>query len=264
MKLGFIGCGNMAKAMIRGILNGGLVSSEKIIASSKTESTLEKVEKEFNINVDLNNKRIAKESNIVFLAIKPQKYEDIIEEIRDVVEEETIIISIAPGFTIEELESLFSRQIKIIRAMPNTPVMVGEGMTAISKNQLISEEDLKKVEKVFESFGKVELIDESMMDAAVAVGGSSPAYIFILIESMADAAVLEGMDRKTAYTFASQAVLGSAKMVLETKEHPGKLKDMVCSPGGTTIEAVKVLEKEGFRSSIIEAMVSCSDKSKNM
>ena len=148
--------------------------------------------------------------------------------------------------------------------MPNTPSLVGAGMSSITPNELLTEQELADVMTIFNSLGKAEIVPESMIDAVVGVSGSSPAYIFMLIEAMADGAVLGGMPRQQAYTFAAQAVLGSAKMVLETDKHVAELKDMVCSPAGTTIEAVKTLESRGFRAAIIEAMKSCMDKSAAM
>lgn len=160
----------------------------------------------------------------------------------------------------DRIRYLFGQEMKIVRTMPNTPAMVCEGMTAACYNEAVSEEEIQEVCKILDGFGKTELIPEHLMDAVVAVSGSSPAYIYMLIEAMADAAVAQGMQRAQAYRFASQAVLGSAKMVLETGKHPGELKDMVCSPGGTTIAAVMELEKTGFRSSIMEAMRVCAEK----
>lgn len=148
--------------------------------------------------------------------------------------------------------------------MPNTPAMVGAGMTAACANALVTKEELEKVLTILRSFGEVEVVSEHLIDAVVSASGSSPAYVFMMIEAMADAAVADGMPRPQAYKFAAQAVMGSAKMILETGKHPGELKDMVCSPAGTTIEAVQVLEERGFRSAIIEAMRVCAEKSRNM
>ena len=148
--------------------------------------------------------------------------------------------------------------------MPNTPALVGEGMTAACCNENVTQEDLENVARLLESFGKCEFVPEHLMDVVVSVSGSSPAYVFMLIEAMADGAVADGMPREQAYRFAAQAVLGSAKMVLDTEKHPGELKDMVCSPGGTTIEAVRVLEREGLRSSVIESMKACVAKARGM
>lgn len=264
MKIGFIGCGNMATAMIHGIIQSNIAKPEEIMASAATLATLEKAEKTLSIQTSLNNCVVAKDADILFLAVKPQYFEKVINEVKLIVSEQCIIVSIAAGQSIKQIETLFGRSLKIVRTMPNTPAMVNEGITAVCKNENITEDDMKLVMNVFNSFGIAEEVTENLIDAVIAVSGSSPAYIFMLIEAMADAAVAQGMPRKKAYRFAAQAVLGSAKMVLETGKHPGELKDMVCSPGGTTIEAVRVLEKTGFRSSIMEAMKACADRSKNL
>lgn len=264
MKLGFIGCGNMAQAMIGGIVEAGLVVREDIMASDGYKPSLEKASEKLGIKTTMDNKEVVKNSDLVVLSVKPQFYESVIEEVKNQVTENTIILTIAPGQTLEKLGSLFGNKVKIVRTMPNTPAMVGEGMTAMCTNTLVTEDEAEKVKNILCGFGKAEIVPEYMMDAVVAVSGSSPAYVFMFIEAMADGAVLEGMSRKDAYTFAAQAVLGSAKMVLETGMHPGELKDMVCSPGGTTIEAVRVLEEKGLRSSVIEAMIACSNRSKSM
>ena len=261
MRLGFIGAGNMAQAMIGGVLESGILQKDEIIASAATQKTVEKVQKEYGIYATLDNKEIAK-ADIIFLAVKPIYCEQVIKEIKDVVSGQQIIVSIAAGKSMAWLEGQFGGQKKIIRTMPNTPALVCEGITAVCPNGNISNEELKSVCNLLESFGKAEVIPESMMDAVIAVSGSSPAYVFLFIEAMADAAVAEGMPRAQAYQFAAQSVLGSAKMVLETGKHPGEL--MVCSPAGTTIEAVRVLEQEGFRGSVMSCMRACADKSRNM
>ena len=263
MRLGFIGAGNMAQAIIGGVLKSGLFAKEEMIATAATQKTIDKVAKEFGILTTLDNKKAAS-ADILFLAVKPVYCEEVIQEIREVVSEKQLIVSIAAGKSMAWLEEAFGGQKKIIRTMPNTPALVGEGITAVCPNENVTEEELRKICSILESFGKVEVIQESMMDAVIAVSGSSPAYVFMFIEAMADAAVAEGMPRAQAYQFAAQSVLGSAKMVLETGRHPGELKDMVCSPAGTTIEAVRVLEQKGFRGSVMECMKACAEKSKNM
>lgn len=175
-----------------------------------------------------------------------------------------LLVSIAAGKSIASIESLFGREIKLVRAMPNTPALVGEGMSALCANARVSEAELAEIRAVFNSFGVCEFVPESMMDTVVGVSGSSPAYVYLFIEAMADAAVADGMPRAQAYKFAAQSVLGSAKMVLETGSHPGALKDAVCSPGGTTIEAVAILEEEGMRHAVIRAQRACVQKSKDM
>lgn len=263
MKLGFIGCGNMAKAILGGILKKQLLSPDEIIASALHQSTLDKVSQQYGIHTTLSNCEAAK-ADIIFLAVKPQFYEEVIKEIRDTVTESQIIISIAPGKTIAVITEWFGKQIKLVRTMPNTPAMVGEGVTAVCPAATVTDAELSQATQLLESCGTVELMPERLMDAVVAVSGSSPAYVFMFIEAMADGAVRDGIPRAQAYRLAAQSVLGSAKMVLETGMHPGELKDMVCSPAGTTIEAVAALEKAGFRSAVLEGMEACSKKTRGM
>lgn len=264
MKLGFIGTGNMASAIMSGVIKNNIFLANEIIGSDLLASGREKVKEQFGINVTNSNKDVASLSEVIVLSVKPQFYADVIAEIKDIVKEEQMIITIAPGKTLAWLEEQFGKPVKIVRTMPNTPAMVGAGMTAAVANPYLKEEEIAYIKTILESFGKVEFVPERLMDVVVSTSGSSPAYVYMMIEAMADAAVSGGMPRPQAYQFAAQAVLGSAKMVLETGMHPGALKDMVCSPGGTTIEAVRTLEALGFRSSIIEAMKVCEEKSKIM
>lgn len=261
MKIGFIGCGNMASAMIGGIIKSKIVDPKDILGADLYKPSLEKVKENFEIKISDDNKEVAKNSNVLFLSVKPQFYESVIKEISSSINDETLIVTIAPGQTIEKLEKLFDRPVHLIRTMPNTPALVKEGMAAMCPNSLASEKQIEICKSIFSSFGRVEIVEEYMMDAVTAISGSSPAYVFMMIEAMADAGVLKGLPRAKAYTFAAQAVLGSAKMLLELGKHPGELKDMVTSPAGTTIEACKVLEDEGFRGAIIDACVACADKS---
>lgn len=264
MKIGFIGCGNMASAIIKGILKKELVLKEDMIASAKTKETLEKVKKEFGIEVTADNLEVVSKSDILILAVKPQYYAEVIGQIKESVRAEQIIISIAPGKTLDWMQECFEKEGKYVRTMPNTPALVGEGMTGVCRNANVTDAEYQMVLQILGSFGRVETIPENLMDVCVSVSGSSPAYIYVLIEAMADGAVADGMSRAQAYRFAAQSVLGSAKMVLETGMHPGELKDQVCSPGGTTMEAVRVLEEKGFRSSVIEAMKACVRKARGL
>lgn len=263
-KIGFIGAGNMANAMIGGIVKSSLVDANKVTASDLNENALENAKKEYGINVTTDSKEVVKNSDIVVVAVKPNVYDIVLEGVKDLISDEKIIVTIAAGKTIESIENVIGKDKKVIRTMPNTPALVNEGMSAICKNKNITDEELNIVKNIFNSFGKAEVVNEYLIDAVIGASGSAPAYVFMFIEAMADAAVLAGMPRNQAYTFAAQAVMGSAKMVLETGKHPGELKDMVCSPGGTTIEAVKTLEEEGFRSAVIKAIGDCIEKSKEM
>ncbi|MBC5688947.1 pyrroline-5-carboxylate reductase [Mediterraneibacter sp. NSJ-55] len=264
MKLGFIGTGNMAGAIMGGIIKKGIFKPEEIIGSDISEQGRERIKKMYGICVTADNKEAASSAEVLILSVKPQFYEETIAEIKDCIEESKIVVTIAPGKTLEWLKGQFGKEVKLVRTMPNTPAMVGEGMTAACPNELVTEEEKAYVLHILEAFGKVEIVPERLMDAVVSVSGSSPAYVFMLLEAMADAAVAAGMPRQQAYKFAAQAVYGSAKMVLDTGRHPGELKDMVCSPAGTTIEAVRVLEKNGFRSAVMEAMKACAEVSGKM
>ena len=267
MKIGFIGLGNMASAMIGGIIKKGIVAPKDILGSSGTKESVQRAEEAFGICGMKSNKEVAGQADILVLAVKPGMYEKVISEIKENIGEETVVISIAPGKTMQWLSELLKtgdRRAKIVRCMPNTPALVGEGCTGVCFGGGIDEEDKENVMKILNSFGKAIEVPEYLMDTVVGVSGSSPAYVFLFIEAMADAAVADGMPRKQAYEFAAQAVYGSAKMVLETGKHPAELKDMVCSPGGTTIEAVEVLEEKGFRSAVIDAQRACVAKSKKV
>lgn len=262
--IGFIGGGNMASAIIGGILQSGIVPKGQIIATAKTERTLQSLAKRYGICTTHNNQEAAERADILFLAVKPYLFPDVIAEIRDSLRPDALVVSIAAGQSIHAIEQMFHRQIKLVRAMPNTPALVGEAMSALCPNQHVSGEELSDATAIFQSFGACEVVPESMIDAVIGVSGSSPAYVYLFIEAMADAAVADGMPRAMAYKFAAQSVLGSAKMVLETGMHPGALKDNVCSPGGTTIEAVAVLEEEGMRNAVIKAQRACVQKSRDM
>ena len=264
MKLGFIGTGNMASAIMGGIIKKQIIAAEEIIGADLFEPGRQKAKSQFGIHVTASNKEVVEKAEVIVLSVKPQFYADVIHEIRDGIRDNQIVITIAPGKTLAWLAEQFGKEVKLVRTMPNTPAMVGEGMTAACPNQNLSEEEVAYVRTLLESFSRVEIVSEHLMDTVVSVSGSSPAYVFMLIEAMADAAVSGGMPRPQAYQFAAQAVLGSAKMVLETGKHPGELKDMVCSPAGTTIEAVRVLEERGFRSAVFEAMKVCEEMSKGM
>ena len=264
MKLGFIGTGNMASAMMGGILNNQILSVDEVMGSNPGSQKRESVKKQFGIYVTADNNEVVEKADVIVLSVKPQFYEEVISEIREFIRENQIVITIAPGKTLAWLTEKFGKEVKLVRTMPNTPALVGAGMTAMCPNEHMTEEEIAYVRTLLESFGRVEIVSERLMDTVVSISGSSPAYVFMMIEAMADAAVSGGMPRAQAYQFAAQAVMGSAKMVLETGKHPGELKDMVCSPGGTTIEAVRTLEEYGFRSGIIEAMKVCEEKSKSM
>ena len=262
--LGFIGCGNMAQAMMKGIIAKGIFVPDQIIASRRNEKALLEVQSELGIQTTTDNREVAEKADIIILAVKPFQFADVIDQIKDLVTTDKLVISIAAGQTIANIEALFGKEVRLVRTMPNTPALVMKGATRMCFNKQSREEDKKTAVELFESFGVVAVVAESMIDIVIGVSGSSPAYVFMFIEAMADAAVADGMPRAQAYQLAAQSVLGSAKMVLETGRHPGELKDMVCSPGGTTIEAVRVLEEKGLRSAVIEGQRACVKKAREL
>lgn len=263
-KVGFIGCGNMGSSMVGGLIKSGFLNSEDIIVSTKTEVSGKKLSEQFGIITTLDSKIVTSESEIIILAVKPFMYGNVIDEIKSELTKDKLVITIAAGISISDMEEWLGEDAKIIRTMPNTPALVGEAMSGICPNKNVSKDELNYCFKIFESFGECVQLEEKDFHAFTALCGSSPAYVFMFIEAMADSAVMLGIPRAKAYKMASQSVLGSAKMVLETEKHPGELKDAVCSPAGTTIVAVAELEKLGFRSSVIQAIDKCAEKSKNM
>lgn len=263
--IGFIGSGQMAQAMIEGIINSNIIPRKSIMASAATELTINRIRQTYGITTTSDNKAVASFADILFLAITPELYAPVIEEIRNEIDpKNAIIVTIAAGITLADVEGAFGFQVKAVRTMPNTPSLVGEGMSAICPNNYLNADELIEVEHLFQTFGKTERLKEELMDAVPAISGSSPAYVFMLIEAMADGGVRQGIPRDKAYRLAAQAVLGAAKMVLETGIHPGVLKDNVCTPGGTTIEAVAVLEEKKFRGAVLAAMESCTLKLKSL
>jgi len=262
-KFGFIGMGNMGYAILKGLLS--TYEPQQMIFTSKDDAQMARVSAETGVIAAAENYECAVGAEYIILAVKPQQYDAVIGEIRENVSEEQIIISIAPGITMEDLKGRFGKNCRIVRAMPNTPALVGEGMTGVSlEKERYTQAEQETIYGFFESFGKMELVEEKLMNAVVCASGSSPAYVYMMIEALADSAVKYGLPRDAAYKMVAQTVLGSARMVLETGEHPGKLKDQVCSPGGTTIAAVSALEEYGLRNAFIKASDACYAKCINM
>lgn len=263
-KIGFIGAGNMASAIIQGLINSGLIEKQNIFVSDLDNKKLEDM-RERGVVTCTENKLVVDKSDIIILAVKPDTYEKILKEICTISNvPQKIFVSIAPGISISYIKKFFSINVKVVRAMPNTPALVGEGMTVTCYEPPVLPQEFEEVNEIFRSIGKVEAMQEDYLNEVVSVNGSSPAYVYMMIEAMADAAVLRGVPRDVAYRLVSQSILGSAKMVLSTGLHPGQLKDMVCSPGGTTIQAVYELEKSGFRASLINAMEKCTEKAMDL
>ena len=258
-KIGFIGMGNMGYAMLKGAL--AAFSPSDIIFSSPDREKCERISSETGVRFAESNAECGNNAKYIVLAVKPQMYPTVLKNIVNVVTEESVIISIAPGITIASIKNALGSNIRVVRAMPNTPALIGEGMTGVAYNASdYSFDERDVIDKFFTSFGKVVYVDEKLMDGVVCASGSSPAYVYMFIEALADSVVKYGIKRDDAYKMVAQTVLGSAKMVLESGEHPAVLKDKVCSPGGTTIQAVSALEENGFRNALIKATDACYDK----
>lgn len=260
--IGFIGAGNMGYAMLKGALSS--ISPENVGVTDRSFDKAESIAQETGVRHFESNADCVKNCKYVVFSIKPQVYENVVDEIRKFVDDSKIIISLAPNVSIEMLNGMFGKNVRVVRLMPNTPALVGEGMTGYCYDDaLFNEEEKTFLADLFNSFGKAVKVSEKIMSAVVCASGSSPAYVFMFIEALADSVVKYGMSRDDAYTFVAQTVLGSAKMVLESWEHPGVLKDRVCSPGGTTIRAVEKLEECGLRNALFKATEACYNKCEN-
>lgn len=251
--LGFIGTGNMGSAII-----GGVAGKTDVINAYD-------IKKNENLKVNYKDsiKSLVNDSDVVVFCVKPNMFETVLNEVKTADYKDKLFISIAAGITKDFIKQRLGN-VKLVRVMPNLPLCVGEGMSVVSPDENLSDDDLAAVKLIFESSGKMCVMSEDYINKAIAVNGSGPAYVFMFIEAMADALVKNGVDRKNSYTLAAQTVLGSAKMLLETNLHPGVLKDMVCSPAGTTIDAVIDLEKNGFRHSVMSAVQKCTEKAIEM
>ncbi len=251
-RIGFIGMGNMGSAILMGVLKA--FPKEDLIFCAKTQETKRRIYEKTGVEYTDSNAECANKCKYLILAVKPQFYDEVLNGIRYMLTLEHIIISLAPGKTINELKLNLGKDKRIVRAMPNTPAKIGEGMTGISCiKEEFSDIELNVLERLFKACGRAEFIDERLMNAVVCASGSSPAFGYMFIEALADSAVRCGMPRNQAYVFAAQAMKGAAAMVLETGEHPGTLKDQVCSPAGTTIEGVAALEEYGMRNAVLKA-----------
>ena len=267
-KLGFIGAGNMASAIIGGIVGSGLCAAENIIVSNPTEPKLTALSERYGVRTTKDNLSAVRSAELVFLCVKPQMMDSVLAEVGGAFTEEQTIVSIAAGKTLSYFEEKLGADRKLVRVMPNTPALCGEGMSAVCGNARMQKPEnhavFDDVLAVCRSFGEAEVVPERLIDVAGQVAGASPAWIFLVIEALADGAVACGMPRDMAYRFAEQGVAGAGKLAVTTGRHPGELKDMVTSPGGTTIEGVRVLEESGVRAAFMDAVISAYEKSKRM
>ena len=264
LTIGFLGAGKMATALAKGFIKGGLATPKQVIASDPMESARNYFAKETGAKVTKSNGEVARFAHILVLAVKPGNVSELLQELGGVLTEKQLLISIAAGVTIATLEQGLAAGARVIRVMPNTPALVGSSATAFALGTAAQIDDANLAEKLFSSVGVVVQLKESLLDAVTGLSGSGPAYVYLMIEALSDGGVAAGLPREVATRLAAQTVLGSAKMVLETGQHPGVLKDMVTSPGGTTIEGLHELEKGKVRGAIINAVRAAAEKSKKL
>ncbi len=263
-KIGVIGAGHIGAAVIGGLLRAKLTSAKNITASRRNEANLVELARSFSIHTTTDNKKVAKSSDIIVLAVKPMNSREVLNEIKEFVRPSQLIISVMAGIKTSFINSSLGVSCPVIRSMPNTPVLVDAGATAISKGEFASEEDLKIAHAIFKSVGTVEVVPENLLDAVTGLSGSGPAYIYMVIEAMTDGGVKMGIPRQIAFKLAAQTVFGAAKLVIETGKHPAILKDEVTTPGGTAIAAVHELETHGLRTMLINAVSTATIRSKEL
>jgi pyrroline-5-carboxylate reductase len=262
--IGFIGAGNMAEALIKGIVAAGLFTPQTIHASDIRDTQLKKIKKTYGIKTYKDNAEIIARTGTIILAIKPQNMKDVLSEIAPLMAKNHLIISLAAGITTHYIVKHLNGPIPVIRIMPNTPALIQEGASVLAKGKHAIESHCKRAQKLFGSVGTVVTVDESLMDAVTGLSGSGPAYVFLFIEALADAGVKMGLPRPVALSLATQTCLGAAKMVSETGKHPAQLRDMVTSPGGTTISGLHKLEAGGLRTALIDAVEAATKRSKEL
>ena len=263
-RVAFLGAGNMGEALIKGLAQAGLVPTGSISASDPRADHLAQVAHRYGIRAVADNSALVSEADVIILAVKPQIMAAVLKQIASVVDDGKLLISIAAGVSTRKLRDHLGKPARLIRVMPNTPALVLEGVTAVARAEGLKAGDLEAAQELFAAVGKVVVLEESAMDAVTGLSGSGPAYVAIAIEALADGGVKMGLDRATAMTLAAQTVLGSARLLLETGVHPGQLKDMVSSPGGTTIAGIAGLEDGGFRRALIQAVERATLRSREL
>lgn len=264
LSVGFVGGGNMAEALIRGLVRGGHVPPERVTASGPRRERLDELRTAYGIAVTSDNREVARGATVLVLSIKPQIMDKVLREIGDQIAPGTLVISIAAGVDTETIEAAIPEGARVVRAMPNVPATVGAGATAISAGRHASEDDMVTARAIFDAVGITVTLDESHLDAVTGLSGSGPAYIFLILEALADAGVKVGLSRRNAQRLAAQTVMGSAKLLLDTDEHPGRLKDMVTSPGGTAIAGLHTLEEGGLRTTLINAVETATKRAREL
>ncbi len=263
--IGFIGAGNMAETLLSGLIGTNRSEPSDIICSDVRQERLKSLKETYGVQITTNNKEVIRAAEIIIYAIKPQIMAEVIKETASVLDASKLIISVAAGVPMVAIESLIHKDLRLIRAMPNLCVAVKEGATAIAAGSHAKKDDIDQAMAIFNSVGRCVFLKENyLMDAVTGLSGSGPAYIFMIVDALADAGVKMGLSRQEARILSSQTVLGAAKMLLETKYHPGQLKDMVTSPGGTAIAGLHTLEKGGLRTTLIDAVEAATKRSQEL
>ena len=263
-RIGFLGCGNMGEALVKGLVEANVVKGEALMVSDTRAERLADLDRRYGVRIAKDNVELVRESDVVVLAVKPQIMTPVLKEIASSLSRRQLVISVAAGVATATIRAAVGKDIRLIRVMPNTPALVLEGATAIAKAQGLEAGDLEIAQEIFCAVGKAVVLDEELMDAVTGLSGSGPAYVAVVIESLADGGVKMGLDRQTAMTLATQTVLGAAKLLLETGVHPGALKDMVSSPGGTSITGIAALEEGGIRTTFIKAVERATLRSREL
>ena len=263
-KVAVLGAGKLGETLISGMLDVGVISRDRIVATAKHQERLDSLKNKYRIGVTTNNRRAVKGASIVLLAVKPQAVQELLEEIRGELTRDQVVISVVASVTTAFLERNLNAPIPVIRAMPNTPCLVRSGMTALCKGIYAEEQQLKEAQRMFDSVGRTLILDEKYMDAVTGLSASGPAFMYIIIESLAEAGVKVGLPRSVATELAAQMTLGSAKMVLETREHPALLKDIVTTPAGCTIDGILELEEGKLRVTLIKAVVKATQRASEL
>jgi pyrroline-5-carboxylate reductase len=261
--IGFVGAGNMAEAMIRGLLRGEVFKPKQVTASAPREERQRELAEKYGIHATGDNREAARQS-IVVLSVKPQILSRVLDEIADTISADSLVISIAAGVPVAAIQSKLRPATRVVRAMPNTPALVDAGATAIARGEHARESDLEDAKRIFDAVGVTVVLDESLLDAVTGLSGSGPAYVFLILEALSDAGVKVGLSRRTSQLLSAQTLLGSAKLLIETNEHPGRLKDMVTSPGGTAITGLHTLEHGGLRTTLMNAVEAATRRSREL
>ncbi|MHB8416724.1 MAG: pyrroline-5-carboxylate reductase [Myxococcales bacterium] len=263
-KLGIVGCGNMGEALVKGLIGSGLAEAAGIWASAPSQERLDELSSRYGIRVTRDNRAVTKAADVVIFAVKPQILDGVLEQCAPEMSADKVVISLAAGVPIAAIERRLRPPARVVRAMPNVAALVGASATGLAAAPHATADDLGLAERIFGAVGKTAVVEEALLDAVTGLSGSGPAYVFLVIEALSDAGVKVGLSRHVAQDLAAQTVLGSAKLLLETRMHPGQLKDMVTSPGGTAIAGLHTLEAGGLRTTLIDAVEAATKRAKEL